>query len=221
MKRIIALLLVLMVILCCGIAVAENHTPETEKQPAGLQTEDGKFVYIHDPRKIPEAMKDIIENPDAVYGFSPDPESTRLGKIAAIDWTDPEVVAQKTEERRTYHESMVSMIDILLRMRDEGATLEEMARAVSAERNRLRLASYQNDPETLEIAKRSNLEVYGNEEGPTPEMLYEECGGSWITVLQKAFRMNMGMDACCGLFDEYYWLYIELGLVEDDTVVSK
>ena len=25
---------------------------------------------------------------------------------------------------------------------------------------------------------------------------------------------NMGMDACCGLYDEYYFLYIELGYVE-------
>ena len=32
---------------------------------------------------------------------------------------------------------------------------------------------------------------------------------------KKAFSSNMGMDACCGLYDEYYWLYIELGYVEE------
>ena len=220
MKKIISLLLVLTVILCCGITAAENHASATEKQPADLQTEDGIFTYIHDPREIAEAMKDIIENPDAVYGFSPNPQSTRLGQFAEIDWTDPEVVAQKTEERRAYHESMESMMDILRRMIEEGASMEEMARAISAERNRLRLASYQNDPETLAYAKRSNLETYGNEEGPTPEWLYEKYG-SWTAVVQSAFSTNMGMDACCGLFDEYYWLYIELGLVEDNEAVSQ
>ena len=220
MKKFISLLLVLIVILCCGITVAENHASATEKQPVDLQTKDVKFTYIHDPREIAEAMKDIIENPDAVYGFSPNPQSTRLGQFAEIDWTDPEVVAQKTEERRAYHESMESMMDILRRMIAEGASMEEIARAISAERNRLRLASYQNDPETLAFAKQSNLQTYGNEEGATPEWLYEKHG-SWITVVQSAFSTNMGMDACCGLFDEYYWLYIELGLVEDNAAVSQ
>ena len=213
LKRFIAAILALA--LLAGFTLPAS----AEEQPAGLRTEDGPFRYIHDPREVPEAMKDIIENPDAVYGFSPDPESTRLGKFAVIDWTDPEVVAQKTEERRTYHKSMESMMELLHLMRAAGATLEEMARAVSAERNRLRLASYQNDPETLAIARQSNLETYGNEEGATPEWLYNKYG-SWVTIIQKSFRTNMGMDACCGLFDEYYWLYIELGLVEDNSADS-
>ena len=50
------------------------------------------FIYEHDPRDNPEAMKDIIEDPDAVYGFSPDPESERLGSYAEYDWSDPELV---------------------------------------------------------------------------------------------------------------------------------
>jgi hypothetical protein len=171
------------------------------------------FVYEHDPRENPEAMKDIVENPDAVYGFSPDPESKRLGAYAEFDWTDPAFAAKAQKERRAYHESMDTMTDILYRMRDEGATIEEMARAVSEERNRLRLAAYDHDPEGLAEVKKSNLETYGHEEGPTPDELFEKYG-SWTTVMQKAFSSNMGMDACCGLYDEYYWLYIEIGYVE-------
>ena len=108
---------------------------------------------------------------------------------------------------------MESMTDILYRMREEGASTEEMARAVSEERNRLRLASCQDDPERLAVLKESNLKTYGHEDGPTPDQLYEKYG-SWTTVMQKAFSPNMGMDACCGLYDEYYWLYTELGYVE-------
>ena len=171
------------------------------------------FAYSHDPRENPEAMKDIVEDPAAVYGFSPDPESTRLGSFAEYDWTDPVFVAKAQKERRAYHESMDSMTDILYRMRDEGASIEEMARAVSEERNRLRLAAYENDPEGLAAVKKSNLETYGHEEGPTPDELFAQYG-SWTVVMQKAFSANMGMDACCGLYDDYYWLYIELGLVE-------
>ena len=189
-------------------AVSESVEEETCRQ-----LQDEAFAYTHDPRENPEAMEDIIENNDAVYGFSPDPESKRLGAYAEYDWTDPEFVKEAQEERRAYHESMDSMTDILYEMREEGASMEEMARAVSNERNRLRLESYEDDPEGLAALKASNLKTYGHEDGPTPDELFEKYG-SWTKVLQKSFSPNMGMDACCGLYDEYYWLYIELGYVE-------
>ena len=208
MKRIIkTTILILMALLL--IAGCNQKKEEPQEPPI----EDTAFHYQHDPKDNPEAMKDIIEDPDAVYGFSPDPESTRLGTFAEYDWSDQEFVAQAKEERRKYHEDMESMTDILYKMRDEGATTEEMARAVSAERNRLRLASYMDDPENLAKIKQSNLDTYGHEEGPTPDQLFEKYG-SWALVIQKAFSPNLGMDVICGLYDEYYPLYIELGLAD-------
>ncbi len=76
---------------------------ETQNTP---QSTGSTFTYIHDPRENPEAMADIVENPDAVYGFAPDPNSKRLGPFAQYDWTDPELVASKQEVRRQYHESI-------------------------------------------------------------------------------------------------------------------
>ena len=209
MKKIICLVLafcMVFVLSACG----KQSEPESGKSTVSPRL---PFAYIHDPKDNPKAMEDIVENPDAVYGFSPDPESTRLGPYADIDWTDEAVVENIQAERRAYHESMNSLTDILYRMREEGASIEEMARAVSAERNRLRLASYDGDSEGLAAVKKSNLETYGQEDGPTPDQLFEKYG-SWTTVLQKAFSSNMGMDVCCGLYDEYYWLYIELGYVD-------
>ena len=167
--RIIAAVLCLLMMTACGA----KPEKETDSQP-----KDAPFTYEHDPRENPAAMEDIVENPDAVYGFSPDPESPRLGSFADYDWTDPEVVAEAQKERREYHESMDTMTDILYRMRDEGASMEEMARAVSEERNRLRLESYKDDPKGLAEVKESNLKTYGHEEGPTPDQLYEKYG-SW------------------------------------------
>ena len=209
MKKYICLLLAFCMVFALA-ACGKQAEPVSGKDAV---PEGRPFTYIHDPRDNPEAMKDIVENPDAVYGFSPNPESTRLGAYADYDWTDPAVVARAQAERRAYHKSMDSMMDILYRMREKGATIEEMARAVSQERNRLRIASYDGDPEGLADAKKSNLETYGHEDGPTPDQLFEKYG-SWTTVMQKAFSTNMGMDACCGLYDEYYGLYIELGYVE-------
>ena len=208
MKRVLSLVLAAVFCVCMLSGCSTKQREETEPE-----TGETGFVYTHDPRDNPEAMADIIENADAVYGFSPDPESQRLGSYAEYDWTDPEFVAEAKEQRRAYHESMDSMTDILYRMRDEGASTEEMARAVSEERNRLRLEAYRDDPEGLAKVKASNLETYGHEEGPDPDQLFEKYG-SWTAVMQKAFSPNMGMDACCGLYDEYYWLYIELGYVE-------
>ena len=196
--KILSAVIVLMLLLgIAGASLAEN------------------FRYQHDPRLNAEAMKDVVENPDAVYGFSPDPESTRLGEFAEYDWTDPVFVAQAMETRQAYHESLYTMYDILYEMRDAGSSIEEMARAVSAERNRIRLASYADDPEGLARVKQSNLETYGSEDGPSADSLFEKYG-SWETVLQKAFSTNPGMYACCGLYDDYYTLYVELGLVSEE-----
>ena len=175
---------------------------------------DYKFAYDHDPRKNPGAMKDIVEDPKAVYGFAPSPDSPRLATYVQYDWTDEKFVAEAKANRIAYHQSLASLSDILYKMRTVGASTEEMARAISAERNRLRLAAYENDPEGLAKVKESNLNTYGHEDGPTPDQLYAQYG-SWKTVIQKAFSPNMGMDAICGLYDEYYPLYVELGLIEE------
>lgn len=194
--------------------VVSKTNVESTVEASDMQNDIQKeFHFIHDPKVNAKAMEDIVENPDAIYGFSPNPESKRLGEFADYDWTDPEFVAQAKKDREAYHDSFDTMMDILHEMRDQGKSIEEMARAVSAERNRLRLASYKDDPEGLERVKQSNLETYGHEEGPAADDLYKEYG-SWETVLQKSFSSNMGMDACCGLYDEYYTLYQELGLVE-------
>lgn len=228
MSKLISILLALALALYSGAAVTKEadieevvedfHTVTAAVQEIVSEKEqilpESAFSYVHDPRENPRAMEDIIENPDAVYGFSPNPESGRLKVYAGFDWTDPEFVADAQTERRAYHKSMDSMSDILYKMREQGATTEEMARAVSEERNRLRIEASSGNPEELAAMKESNLQTYGREEGPTPDQLYEKYG-SWATVLQKAFSPNMGMDACCGLYDEYYWLYIELGYVEN------
>ena len=169
--------------------------------------ETSGFTYEHDPRDNPEAMKDIVVNPDAVYGFSPSPDSPRLSiYVDIIDWTDPEQVAMARENRQAYHDSLSELYRMIEDMLGEARNVEEIARAVSQRRNELRLEAYADDPEGLATAKQSNLEAYGDEMGPSADALYEEYG-SWQTVLEKALGTNEGMDACVGLYDEYYDYY--------------
>ena len=82
------------VLCCCSVCASET------------ETEQSAFVYIHNPEDNPDAMRDIVVNPDAVYGYSPNPDSTRLGKYAdLIDWTDPEQVAGAQRQRLEYFAS--------------------------------------------------------------------------------------------------------------------
>ncbi len=187
-----------------------SETPaETPAESSSAASEP--FRYEHDPRENPTAMADIVEDPKAVYGFAPSPEGG-LKSYCSFDWSDPAVVEGGRQERIEYHKSIEGMYTMLHQMRDEGKSIEEMARAISAERNRLRLESYKDNPEGLKAAKESNLAKYGNEEGPTADYLFGNYG-SWEVVLQKAFSTNPGMDALLGLYDDYYTLYVELGMI--------
>ena len=178
------------------------------------------FRYEHDPRLNPSAMADIVADPTAVYGFAPSREGS-LAAYADFDWSDPALVNGENGRlaRIAYHESIAEMYGMLDEMRAAGTSVEEIARAVSTKRNELRFAAYDGDPEGLEIAKARNLEKYGHEEGPQPEELYEKYG-SWEAVIAKAFSVNSGMDACLGLYDDYYELYVASGQVEPESSAS-
>ena len=172
------------------------------------------FSYEHDPRDNPYAMQDIIADEAAVYGFRPS-ETGSLRMYAAADWSDPALVEAGRQDRIAYHESIAAMYDLLQEMQAAGESTEMIARAISAKRNQIRLDAYADDPEGLAALKARNLEKYGHEEGPLPEELYVQYG-TWERVIEKAFSANVGMDACLGLYDDYYFLYVALGQVPCD-----
>ncbi len=191
-------------------ADAVNETETIEE----TETEASAFHYEHDPRLNPKAMVDAVVNPDAVYGFSPNPYSESLAAYLDYDWSDPKVVEEGRKDRLAYHESIRGMYLMLEKMKKEEASVEEIARALSDERNNIRYQANADDPEKLAALKESNLEKYGNEMGPKAEDLYEKYG-SWEAVIEKAFSMNSGMDACLGLYDDYYDVYVAAGQIPD------
>ena len=172
---------------------------------------NNRFLYVHDPKDQELAMADVIVDKNAVYGFSPNPQSSRLGPYAQYDWSDEALIAKSKADREVYHKSIESMYTMLDKMTGEGKSTEEIARALSTERNRIRLDSYKDDPEGLKLLKESNLKEYGNENGGTPEYFFEKYG-SWEKVIEKSFSVNIGMDVCLGLYDTYYDKYIEMGI---------
>ena len=206
-------LLLLCLLLALSLSAQIVTLPAAAAEPAA----GSAFTYEHDPRLNPKAMEDIKVDPTAVYGFSPTAEGGLKEYAVGFDWTDPAAVEAGRQERIGYHKSLQSMYDMLKQMQAEGKSMEEIARAVSAERNALRIAAYADDPEGLATMKARNLERYGREEGPTPDEMYQKYG-SWDAVIEKAFSPNVGMDVCLGLYDEYYSNYQALGLLYDESV---
>ena len=194
-----------------GSAAAETagaaNTAAQAAETTGAASTAVKKGYVHDPMENPKAAQDIIVNREAVYGYSPSPLSTRLREfVDIIDWTNEKEVAEARDKRIQYYETEEILYQTIETMLDENKSIEEIAREVSKKRNELRLAAYIGDPDGLERVKKSNLDTYGNEEGPTIDYLFEKYG-SWEAVLQKALSSNPGMDACLGLYDDYYEFY--------------
>ncbi len=194
-----------------GSAAVETSGTGNSAAQAATAAETGstaaKKGYVHDPMENPKAAQDIIVNREAVYGYSPSPLSTRLREfVDIIDWTNEAEVAEARDKRLQYYETEEILYQTIETMLDENKSIEEIARAVSKKRNELRLEAYIGDPDGLKRVKQSNLDTYGNEEGPTIDYLYEKYG-SWEAILQKALSSNPGMDACLGLYDDFYEFY--------------
>lgn len=194
-------------------AAAEQTAAGAEDSASGstaaAKTEEitVKLGYEHDPMENPKAAQDIIVNRDAVYGYSPSPLSTRLKDfVDYIDWTNEAEVEEARSSRIRYYETEEVLYQMIEEMSAGNKSIEEIARAVSQKRNELRLDAYIGDPDGLARVKKSNLDTYGNENGPTIEYLYDKYG-SWEAVLQKALSSNPGMDACLGLYDDFYEFY--------------
>lgn len=196
----------------CGKYFADENG---EKEISAEYVVRKYFKYEHDPKNNPKAMEDIVEDGNAIYGFIPS-DSGSLKTYLSYDWMDPEVIEAARQERIAYHKSLESMYELMESMRAEGKSTEEIARAVSAKRNEIRLAAYDGDPEGLAKLKARNLEKFGHEEGPLADEVYEQTG-SWEKVIEKAFTANSGMDACLGLYDDYYDFYVSIGQVKESS----
>ena len=206
-KRLTAALLMVMLILTGTVSVlAASEVYSTATPDQWMPQKYTGFAYSHNPMDDPKAAKDIIVNENAIYGYSPNPGSDRLGEFASYDWSDPLTVWKARQDRLEYLSQDVGLYSYLLELRSEGRSMEETAREISRLRNVIRLQAYHDDPVGLAKVKASNLKTYGNEEGPTADSLYKKYG-SWETVLQKAFSTNHGMDACLGLYDDNYPKY--------------
>ncbi len=84
----------------------------------------------------PKAAKDILENPESVYGYSPNPNSESIGGYAdAIDWTNSTEVAEATNHQRNLNrlEDYVNDADGLAREKNRNISKYGNANGPTAE----------------------------------------------------------------------------------------
>ena len=88
---------------------------------------------------------------------------------------------------------------------DEGYSMDDIAKNMVNERNQNRIDSYikNGNYEGLEGMYKSNLKEYGNAEGPTYEYMLKKYGSN-EEIINSSIKSNLGMDACTGLYDEYF-----------------
>ena len=165
------------------------------------------YTYVHNPIYSEKVLEDATYDANCYFGYRPS-ETGSLSGYLKYDWTSELDVLGYKEARIKYIEENDKMIkDLELELKAQNKSIEEIAKACSNLRNQIRLDLYKDDPEGLATLKQRNLEKYGHEEGPLPEELYVKYNNSWEMVLNKCYSTNMGMDACCGVYDMYFYLY--------------
>ena len=120
-KSALSILIVVLLILCCGSAAFGTGMTVFAAEA---------YTYQHDPTLNQSAMLDIAKDETAVYGFRPN-DTGSLKQYADMDWTDAELVEQGRQDRIAYHQSIESMYALLYQMNYEQKSTEEIARAVS------------------------------------------------------------------------------------------
>ena len=108
---------------------AEINIDKKNDKPVGFQ-------YEHNPSDNPKVLRDAIEDSNAVYGYSPRPDSIRIGDFAEYDWTDTNVVLKAKEARLQYHRDNDDIYNIINDMNAKGYSIEEIVREANKKKRR-------------------------------------------------------------------------------------
>ncbi len=173
-----------------------------------MQTQENNktvFKYKHDPLQNPKVLKDAIEDPNAVYGFRPKKDGS-LAQFADQNWEDPIAVEGYRQDRIAYHNRNEGAArQIVLDMTAKGTSVEDIAREICEYRNQSRISAYFNSDGSIKNMNgyqaaliRAEKNSYDNliKTGKTPEQ-----------IIKSATKGNPAMDACTGLYDEYFDTY--------------
>lgn len=87
------------------------------------------------------------------------------------------------------------------KLKEEGMSMEDIARKKVQQRNQERIESYikSDNLEGLKAMKERNLIEYGRAEGPTADQLFKSKG-SWDEVIYGSVKSSAAMDVLVVLY---------------------
>ena len=159
---------------------------------------DNGFQYVHNPLENDKVVRDVDVAPETVYGFKPNSTGT-LSAFAAYDFTSAMNVSEWKAERIRYHESVTDRLNALM-LAD--MTLEQKARTAVTVRNEARINSYVDANGNI-----TDRNGYDTAVARANKYTYEYLAGrgnSDAEIIESAYDVNQGMDACLGLYDAYF-----------------
>ena len=162
----------------------------------GIKEKGSRIEIIH-PLDDPDVAKDVIVDPNAVYGYKPKPGSS-LDQFD-IDWSNADEVGKARAVRLEYLKDMeakkAKLAVEIKEYLDDGKNMKEIAEIKVKQRNMDRIRSYteRGDYENLQKLYRRNLKEYGRKEGPTAEQLLEKYG-SYEEIIYSSVKVNKGMN---------------------------
>ena len=154
------------------------------------------------PLDDPKIAKDVVADPNAVYGYKPK-QGSSLDQFD-IDWSNADEVAKAKAARLEYLEAMeakkAKLSAEVNNYVTEGKSMSEIAEMKVNQRNMDRINSYieRGDYDNLEKLYERNLLEYGQKEGPTVQQLYEKYG-SYEDVIYSSVKVNKGMNVILGI----------------------
>lgn len=150
-------------------------------------------------------LRDAIEDPNAVYGYRPR-EDGSLASFTNGKWDDPIAVAGYRQDRIAYHNRNEGTAQqIVSNMTAEGASLEDIARAVNEYRNKSRINAYIDSNGNIKNIDGYNAALVRVEKNSYENLI--QRGKTPEQIIKSATKGNPAMDACTGLYDEYFDTY--------------
>ena len=164
-----------------------------------------RFKYVHNPLDNPKVQRDAIEDPNAVYGYRPR-EDGSLASFINGKWNDPIAVEGYRQDRIAYHNRNEGAAQQMVsNMKAEGASIQDIARAVNEYRNQSRINAYIDSNGNIK-----NIDGYNAALARAEKNSYEELirkGKTPEQIIKSATKGNPAMDACTGLYDTYFDTY--------------
>lgn len=177
--------------------------------PHANTTSTASFSYEHDPSYNLVVQKDAIKDPNAIYGYKPNPEGS-LKEYASYNWSDVGVVYEARKKRLAYRNNITELVgEYINDLSNLGTPDELIAKLAINRRNMIRIESYTG-------SKAQNNVGLATAQSRSQNYTYDFMKKKYEThadIFKAVVRENAAMDACTGLYDMFFESYPEKNFV--------